>query len=102
MDYSPPARLPMGFPSKDYWSGLPFPSPDFPNRGIKPSLLHYGKFIQRLFSVQTETAEMECQYHGESLDWLPKAWSDTVVCRAEKKTPELLPFKIAVKKQYHL
>ena len=95
--------LPMGFPRQDFWSGVPFPSPeDFPNRGIKPSLLHYGKFIWRLFSVQTETAEMDCQPQGESLDWLPKAWSVTMVCRVKKKTPELLPFKIAVKKQYHL
>ena len=27
----------MGFPSQEYWSGLPFPSPgDFPDPGIKP------------------------------------------------------------------
>ena len=27
----------MGFPRKEYWSGLPFPSPrDLPNPGIKP------------------------------------------------------------------
>ena len=27
----------MGFPTQEYWSGLPFPSPrDLPNRGIKP------------------------------------------------------------------
>ena len=31
------APLSMGFPRKEYWSGLPFPSPgDFPNPGIKP------------------------------------------------------------------
>ena len=28
--------LSMGFPSQEYWSGLPFPSPgDFPNPGIE-------------------------------------------------------------------
>ena len=31
------APLSMGFPSQEYWSGLPFPSPgDLPNPGIKP------------------------------------------------------------------
>ena len=28
----------MGFPRQEYWSGLPFPSPeDIPNPGIKPT-----------------------------------------------------------------
>ena len=31
------APLPLGFPRKEYWSGLPFPSPrDLPNLGIEP------------------------------------------------------------------
>ena len=31
------APLSMGFSRKEYWSGLPFPSPgDLPNPGIKP------------------------------------------------------------------
>ena len=31
------APLSMGFPRKEYWSGLPFPSPgDLPNPRIKP------------------------------------------------------------------
>ena len=31
------APLSMGFSRKEYWSGLPFPSPgDLPNLGIKP------------------------------------------------------------------
>ena len=38
------APLSMGFPRKEYWSGLPFPSPgDLPNSGIEPAplcLLH--------------------------------------------------------------
>ena len=34
------ARLSIGFPSQEYWSGLPFPSPsDLPNPGIKPTSL---------------------------------------------------------------
>ena len=29
--------LPMGFSRQEYWSGLPFPSPeDIPNPGIEP------------------------------------------------------------------
>ena len=31
------ASLSMGFPSQEYWSGLPFPPPgDLPNPGVKP------------------------------------------------------------------
>ena len=31
------ALLSMGFPRQEYWSGLPFPSPeDLPDSGIKP------------------------------------------------------------------
>ena len=38
MDYSLPGSLSMQFPSKEYWSRLPFPSPgDLPNPGIEPS-----------------------------------------------------------------
>ena len=32
------ASLSIGFPKKEYWSGLPFPSPgDLPGPGIKPA-----------------------------------------------------------------
>ena len=27
----------MGFYRQEYWTGLPFPSPDLPNQGIEPS-----------------------------------------------------------------
>ena len=31
------ASLSMGFSTEEYWSGLPFPTPeDLPNSGIKP------------------------------------------------------------------
>ena len=34
------APLPMGFPSQEYWSGLPFPPPgDLSDPGIKPKSL---------------------------------------------------------------
>ena len=36
------APLSMGFPSKEHWSGLPFPSPgDLPDPRSKPFLLHW-------------------------------------------------------------
>ena len=32
------APLSMGFPTQEYWNGLPFPSPeDLPDPGIKPA-----------------------------------------------------------------
>ena len=37
MDLACQAPLPMGVPRQEYWSGLPFPSPeDFPDPGIEP------------------------------------------------------------------
>ena len=46
-DCSPQAPLSVGFPSKEYWSGLPFPTQgDLPNPGIKPtSLALAGSFF---------------------------------------------------------
>ena len=40
MDYSPPAPLSMKFSWKGYWSGLPCPSGDLPDPGIKPICFH--------------------------------------------------------------
>ena len=40
MDYGHKAPLSMGFLRQEYWSGLPFPSPeDLPNPGIEPASL---------------------------------------------------------------
>ena len=37
VDCSPPAPLSMGFSRREYWSGLPFPSPgDLPDPGTEP------------------------------------------------------------------
>ena len=37
IDYSHQAFLSMGFPREEYWSGLPFPSPeDLPDPGFEP------------------------------------------------------------------
>ena len=38
IDYSPPAPVSMEFSRQEYWSGLPFPSPEIlPDQGIKPT-----------------------------------------------------------------
>ena len=43
---APQAPLPMGFPKREYWSGLPFPPPgDPPDPGIEPLSLLYCKWI---------------------------------------------------------
>ena len=40
------APLSMGFPSQEYWSGLPFPSPgDLPDPGINASPVLAGRFF---------------------------------------------------------
>ena len=38
----------MGFSKQEYWSGLPFPSPDLPNPGIEPGLPHCRQTLHRL------------------------------------------------------
>ena len=44
------APLSMGFPRKEYWSGLPFPpSGDLPNSGIEPASL---ALVGRLFNTE--------------------------------------------------
>ena len=48
MNCSPPDVLLMGFPRQEYWSGLPFPSPeDLPDLGIEPTspVLHVDSFL---------------------------------------------------------
>ena len=43
------APLSMGFSRQEYWSGLPFPSPeDLPNPGIEPGCLHCRQTLYRL------------------------------------------------------
>ena len=53
------APLSMGFPSQEYWSGLPFPSPgDFSEPGIEPMssalqvdslpLSHLGRLLLKI------------------------------------------------------
>ena len=58
------APLSMGFPRHKHWSGLPFPSPDFPDPGIKsasPALA--GGFLTAELFVYTNISSF--------LDFLP-------------------------------
>ena len=44
----------MGFSRQDYWSGLPFPSPeDLPNPGIKPASLVSPALAGRFVTTST-------------------------------------------------
>ena len=57
------ASLFMGFPRQDYWSGLPFPSPeDLPNQGSNPCLLHCRKILYHW-------ATWEAASNGENLNF---------------------------------
>ena len=48
------APLSVGFPKKEYWSGLPCPSPgDLPNPGIEPSSLMSPALAGRFFTICT-------------------------------------------------
>ena len=52
--HSPPS---MGFSRQEYWSGLPFPSPeDLPDPGIEPGLLHCR---QTLYHLSHQGSPME-------------------------------------------
>ena len=43
------APLPMGFSRQEYWSELPFPSPEiFPTQGLNPGLPHCRQTLYRL------------------------------------------------------
>ena len=68
------APLSMAFPRKEYWSGLPFPSPgDLLNPGIKPmSPALSGRFFTTQFSsvaqsCQTLCNSMDCSQPGSSV-----------------------------------
>ena len=58
MDCSPPGSFPsMRFSRQEYWSGLPFPSPeDLPDPGIEPGLPHCR---QTLYCWATREALVE-------------------------------------------
>ena len=46
------APLSMGFPRQEYWSGLPFPSPeDLPDPEIEPAALAFPALAGRFFTT---------------------------------------------------
>ena len=48
------ASLSMGFPRKEYWSGLPFPSPgDLLNPGIETTSLASPALARRMFTTSS-------------------------------------------------
>ena len=48
------APLSMGFSRQEYWSRLPFPSPEnLPNSGIKPTSPMAPTFIGRFFTIES-------------------------------------------------
>ena len=49
MNWSRQAPLSMEFPGQEYWSGVPFPSPEgLPDPGIKPGLPHCKQMFSHL------------------------------------------------------
>ena len=57
----------MGFSRQEYWSGLPFPSPeDLPNPGIEPRGTQVSHVVGRRFTVWA-TREVKGR-------WAPKNW----------------------------
>ena len=75
--------LSMGFPSQEYWSGLPCPSPgDLPNPGIKPSSLALaGRFFttEPYYLLHYDEAP---ESHSESLQPFRFGESSIVTCQA--------------------
>ena len=53
MDCTRQARLAMGFPREEYWSGLSFPAPgDLPDTGIKPKSLGSPALVGGFFTTE--------------------------------------------------
>ena len=45
----------MGFPRKEYWSGLSLPSPDLPNPGIDPTSPAFQAYSLPLSHLGSDT-----------------------------------------------
>ena len=55
------APLSMGFPRREYWSGLLFPSPgDLPDPGMEPGSLNWHKRAVAFQVTKTEQAVKIC------------------------------------------
>ena len=50
----------MGFSEQEYWTGLPFPSPeDLPNPGTEPTFLTYPALADGFFTPSTTLHEVK-------------------------------------------
>ena len=67
----------MGFSRQEYWSGLPFPSPDLPHPGIEPRS-PAAQTVKRLLAMQEarvwflgweDPLEKEMAIHSSTLAW---------------------------------
>ena len=57
------APLSMGYPMQEYWSGLPFPSPeDLPDPGIKPESLASPALAGGFFTTSATWEAQSCYF----------------------------------------
>ena len=61
------APLSMGFPRQEYWSGLPFPSPDLTDPGIKPTS---PALVVRIFTTEPQGSPWKVNTSPESAPML--------------------------------
>ena len=68
--------LSMGFPRKEYWSGLPFPSPgDLPDPGIKPVSPTSPVLASRFFTIEPPRNPTKAMFSYKwLLRWTLKKW----------------------------
>ena len=63
------APLSMRFPRQEYWSELPFPSPDLPNSGIEPQCFLHWQVGSSPLSHPGSPAHQQTQAQKNDLDW---------------------------------
>ena len=76
--------LSVGFPTQEYWSGLPFPPPgDLPDQGSNPGLLHlpHLRRIRHLGSPKLKPTDYKLSQHFNYVT------PSTLPCMKEKKYP---------------
>ena len=73
IECSPQAPLSMGFSKKEYWSGLPFPTPrNLPNPGIEASSLVCSALAGGFFT--TSTTWIEQTVTPPAVAWIMPTW----------------------------
>ena len=71
----------MEFSRQEYWSGVPFPSPeDLPNPGIKPTCLVSPGLVGKFFTTSTTWEALDILWPSPSAP-LPMRQSVSVVKR---------------------